>query len=257
MAHLATFAGCIYVARVDEDGNVIDQAGNPSDEWYFLGEVAPLSIQLQDEDPVTIKGRTCVTHGKTIASKSQPGTATGTLTMHEYTAQNVARALKGMVTSTTASTTSVSKSITLKGNGQYIDIGATHLADYTVSAGGTTLTEGEDYDINPTLGLIAAKSSSAENAEVTIAGQSAPPSQSRVVIGATAAQKYAIKGLLVNEFTGAKSEVYLRKVLFSSNAEIVLVSEEGTEHESMQMSLTPEIPNGKTDYGTIDGLPIQ
>lgn len=257
MAHLATFAGCIYVARVDEDGNIIDQSGNPSDEWYFLGEVAPLSIQLPDDEPTTIKGRTCATYGKIIASKAQPGNATGTLTLHEYTAQNVARALRGMVTVTPASSTDITKTVTLRNIDRYVDIGETHISPgYTVKIGDETLVEGEDYDINPALGLIAAKSANAKDKTITVTGQSAPPSRTHIVIGATAAQKYAIKGLLINEFTGGKVGVYLRKVLFSSNAEIVLVSEEETEHEAIQMALTLEIPNGQTDYGTIDGLPL-
>lgn len=256
MAHLATFAGCIYVARVDEDGNIIDQNGNSSDEWYFLGEVAPLSIQLPDDEPTTIKGRTCKTHGKIIASKSQPGNATGSLTLHEYTASNVARALRGMVTVTPASTSDITKTITLRNLDRYIDIGETHISGYVVKVGDDTLVEGDDYDINPTLGLIAAKSAAAKDKTVTITGQSASPSRTHIVIGATASQKYAVQGLLINEFTGDKVSVYLRKVLFSSNAEIVLVSEEATEHEAIQMNLTLEIPYGQTDYGVIDGLPL-
>lgn len=251
MAHLATFAGCIYVAPVADDGSL-------TGPWQELGEVAPLSIQLQDEDPITIMGRTCKTYGKTIASKPQPGSATGSLTMYEYTADNVARALKGMVTETdTAATTLSDKAVTLAGVGEFVEIGAEELSGVTVTGTGGALVEGTDYEINTALGLIAAKSDTAANQAVTISAEAAEYKQPRVTIGANTNAKYAIRGLLINEFTGKQVKVHLRKVLFSSNAEIVLVSEEDTEREGMQMTLTPEIPTGQSDYGTIDGLPLR
>lgn len=252
MAHLATFAGCIYVAPVADDGTLLGP-------WEELGEAAPMSLQLQDEDPVTIKGRTCRTYGKTIASKVQPGSATGSLTMFEYTAVNVGRALKGMVTTTdTASTTISDQEVELKEIGQYVEIGAEELSDVVVTgSGGGALVEGTDYDINTALGLIAAKSAAAANSTVTVSATAGAYQEPRVVIGANTSAKYAIKGLLINEFTGKQVKVHLRKVLFSSNAEIVLVSEEETERESMAMTLTPEIPTGMSDYGTIDGLPLR
>jgi hypothetical protein len=65
-----------------------------------------------------------------------------------------------------------------------------------------------------------------------------------------------MKGNLINEFTGEGVKIYLRKVLISSNAEIVFVSEEDTNHEIIEMTLTTEIPTGMSDYGTIGGLPM-
>lgn len=252
MAHLATFAGCIYVAPVADDGTLLGP-------WEELGEAAPLSIQLQDEEPTTIKGRTCKTFGKTIASKPKPGSATGSLTMYEYTAINVGRALKGMVQTTeTASSTITDQDVELKEAGQYVEIGAEELSNVTVTdSGGAALTEGTDYDINTALGLIAAKTTSTANTTVKVSASAGAYNAPRVVIGANTSAKYAIKGLLINEFSGKEVKVHLRKVLFSSNAEIVLVSEEDTERESMAMTLTPEIPTGMSDYGTIDGLPLR
>ena len=61
---------------------------------------------------------------------------------------------------------------------------------------------------------------------------------------------------MINEYTRARVKLYLRKVLISSNAEINFVSEEDTDHEVMEMTLTPEVPTGQSDYGTIDGLPL-
>ena len=123
MAHLATYVGCIYVAPVADDGTL-------TAPWEELGEAYPLSIQLTDADPTTTKGRTCKSEGKTIGSKSQPGDATGSLTMHEYTAKNVARALKGIVSvNAVAESTLADVEIELKSVGQFVDIGKVFFAD--------------------------------------------------------------------------------------------------------------------------------
>ena len=252
MAHLATYVGCIYIAPVADDGTL-------TGPWEELGEAFPLSIQLTDSDPVTIKGRTCKTEGKVIGSKPQPGEATGSLTMHEYTAGNVARALKGMVTELAVTEgTLTGQEVELKEIGQYADIGAQNLSNISVTtASDTALVPDEDYTINPVLGLIAPLKDTVANTTVKVSGTAAANTGSRVLIGAGVSGKYAIKGNLINEFTRANVVIYLRKVLFSSNAEINFVSAEDTDHETMEMSLTPEVPTGMSDYGTIDGLPLR
>lgn len=252
MAHLAKWAACVYMAPVAEDASLLGP-------FEYLGEAAPFSIQLQDEEPTTRKGRTCKTFGKVIASKANPGSATGSLTLYEYTAHNVAKALKGMVQTTDIpAETLTDQSVELAEIGQYVEIGAGELSGVTVTtSGGETLTEGEDYDLNPSLGLIAALSARAENATVLVSGEAAAYAKPRVVIGANASGKFAIKALLTNEYTGEKAKVYLYKVLVTSNGEVVLLSEEDTDAQDIPLTLTPEIPTGKSDYGTIDGLPLR
>lgn len=252
MAHLAKFAGCIYVAPVAEDGTLLAP-------WEELGEAAPMEIQLQDEEPTTRMGRTCKTYGKVIASKQNPGTASGNLTVHEYTAVNVARALKAMIETTNIpASTLTDKEVELKEIGQYIDIGAEELSGVTVtSASGSPLAEGTDYELNANLGLIAARSVAAANSTVKVSGEAAAYNEPRLVIGANTSAKYAVKGLLLNEYTGKKQKVYLRKVLFSTSSAVVLLSEQETDAEAIQMAMTPEVPTGKTDYGTLDGLPLR
>ncbi len=254
MAHLAKFAGCLYVAPVDENGN-------RQGPWEELGEAAPLSIQLQDEEPTTRRGRTCKTFGQVIASKANPGTASGSLTMFEFTALNVARALKGMVETTNiAASTLTDQEVELKEIGQFVEIGKEDLSGVSVTdSSGTPLTEGTDYEINTPLGLITARNTSTANSTVKISGESAAYREPRIVIGAATSQKYAIKGLLINEYTGKQVKVELYKVLFSTNSEIVLLSEEETEAESIALSLTPEAVNksGVSTYGKIDGLALR
>lgn len=254
MAHLAKFAGCLYLAPVDESGAL-------QGPWEELGEAAPLSIQLQDEEPTTRKGRTCKTYGQVIASKANPGTASGTLTMFEYTALNVSRALKGMIETTSVAASTLSEQeVTLKEIGQFVEIGKEDLSGISVTtSSGTTLVEGTDYEINAELGLIAARNSTVASSTVKISGESAAYRESRIVIGAATSSKYAIKGLLINEYTGKQVKVDLYKVLISTSSEIVLLSEEETEAESISLSLTPEAvsKNGVSTYGKIDGLSLR
>ena len=252
MAHMATFAGCVYVAPVSDDGTLLGP-------WEFLGQVAPLSVQLQDEEPTPIKGRTCEDYGKVIASKPNPGTASGSLTMYEYTAANVARALKGIVTTTDVEASTITdQSLTFQDVLQFIDVGKEELSNVVVKdENDNVLVAGEDYHINPHLGLIAPKKEDWANKTVKVSASCAEYKKPRVVIGGGGNIKYAMKGSHINEFNGERSKFYLRKVLFSSSAEIVTVSEDGTEREGMQMALTPEIPTGQSDYGHWDGLPLR
>ena len=82
-----------------------------------------MSIQLQDEDPTTIKGRTCKTRGLVIGSKPNPGSATGSLTLHEYTTANVAKALKGLVSvNAGAGSALTNQEVHLKGHGEYVEV---------------------------------------------------------------------------------------------------------------------------------------
>lgn len=252
MAHLATYVGCIYTAPVNDDGTL---AG----PWETPGEAYPLSIQLTDEDPVTVKGRTCKTWGKVIGSKPQPGSASGKLTLHEYTAANIAQGLKGLVTvNNMSSSTLIDHDVELKGIGQYAEIGSELLSGVSVTTSlGAALVAGTDYDLNPTLGLICALTDAVANTTVEVSATVGEDKASRVTIGAGQSARYAIKGNLINEYTNQPVRIFLRKALVSSNAEINFVSAEDTDHEQIELTLTLEIPTGQADYGTIDGLPLR
>lgn len=251
MAHLATYVGCIYVAPVDDNGSL-------TGPWEMLGEAYPLSLQLTDADPTIVNGRTCDTQGKLIGAKRQPGEATGSLTMHEYSVENVARALKGVVTTNAKPEKILTDiEIDLLDIGQFIDIGEEDLTGVTVkSSTGAVLTAGTDYKINQVLGIITPLTESVANTTVIVNGVSSGNTGTLLTIGAGSPKKHAMKGNMINEFTGEGVKIYLRKVLISSNAEIVFVSEEDTNHEIIEMTLTTEIPTGMSDYGTIGGLPM-
>ncbi len=253
MAHMATYLGCIYLAEVSEDGTL-------ESNWESPGEAYPLSLQLSDE-VVSIKSRRCDTGGMNIGSKKQPAGGTGSLTLHEYTANSVAKGLKAMVTKREVSASTLTdQAVTVGKFGEFVEIGAEDLSSVVVtdSTGSTTYEEGVDYDLNPVLGLIAAKKGGGitEDGSVLVDAESGAFSGARLTIGAKASGKYALKGNLVNEFSGESVKIYLRKVTLTTNNEVNFISEEGTEHEQIEFTLTPEIPTGQKDYGTIDGLPL-
>ena len=168
--------GCIWTAPVADDGTI-------TGPWLELGEAHPLSIQLQDEDPTTIKGRTCKTRGLVIGSKPNPGSATGSLTLHEYTTANVAKALKGLVSvNAGAGSALTNQEVHLKGLGEYVEVGSELLSSVTVTdAGGTELHEGVDYSINLTLGMIAAQADAVANTTVKISATVAEDKAGRVL----------------------------------------------------------------------------
>lgn len=247
---MATFAGCVYVCPVND-------AGREVGGWEFLGQVAPMSLQLQDEEPQTIKSRCCDDFGQVIATKPVPGTASGSLTMFDYTAHNVAKVLKGMVeTVSDPPAPMTDEEFTFFEVGQYTSVGREGLLNVTVKdASDNVLVAGTDYSINPRMGLIAPKTERLANQTFKISATFPSIDSTRVVIGGAETQYYAIKCDQVNEFDGNRSKVHLKKVLFNSSAETVIVSEDGTEREGIQLGFTPQSVDGS--YGVWDGLPLR
>ena len=251
MARNMSFSGCIYLAEVNDDGSL-------KGTWESPGEAYPLTIELTEET-VKIMGRRCDTAGKVVATKSKPADAGGSLTLHEYTVGNVAKALRGLITkkNVTASTL-VEKEITLGKLGEWVELGAEDLSSVVVTdyIGVTTHVQGEDYAINPVLGLISPLKSALTEKSVKVSAESGADTGTSIAIGAGRSAKYAVKGNLIDDFSGDSVKLYLRKVLLTASKGVSFVSEDGTEYENLEFGLIPEIPTGQSDYGVIDGLPI-
>lgn len=254
MANLRSFYGNLYIAPVNDAGTL---TGN----WEFLGEAYPMSLQLSKE-VTSFMGRTKATYNKQIGSKEKPSTATGSLRLNEYSAKHVAKALSALISTRAVSSSTLSaKAVTVGDYGEYVDIGTEDLSSVVVqdATDTTTYVLDTDYSLDAVLGLIAPidGGSIAEDATLHISATGAANTDTRLTIGgAGTTQKYAIKGALVDEFEGTDVKLYLRKVLLTTNAEVILVSDEGAEKEALDFTLTPEIPTGQTDYGTLDGLPM-
>lgn len=254
MANVKSFIGSIYLAEVNDVGIV-------TGPWNYAGEAYPLTVKLTDEI-VKIRGRTTLTAGAVIGTKSKPGDASGGITLHEYTADNVAKALKALVTTRAVSASALTnEAVTLTGFNEYTAIGTEDLSGVVVKndTGDTTYVVDVDYKINLVLGLITPLSTGDIGATDTlhISGTGGANTDERIIIGAGSSAKYAIKGELRDEFTNKPSKLYLKKVLMVASKEVNFVSDEGTDHETLEFELTPEIPTGDSDYGYVDGLPAK
>lgn len=254
MGNSRTFHGCCFFADVNADGSLVDG------KWFEVGEAYPLSLKL-GADVVQILGNTCLTAGKVIGSKEKPVAAEGSLTLFDYLAKNVARSLRAMVSTRAVSpSTLTDQAVTLAGFGEFVEIGTEDLSSVVVkdATDTTTYTVDVDYRINAVLGLIAPLSGGAiaEDAVVHVSAAGAGNTDQRLTIGAGSTQKVAIKINLVDDFDQSTGKLYLRKVLLVANNEAVLLSDPDTEREQLDFTLTPEIPTGQNDYGTLDGLPL-
>lgn len=255
MGYSRTFYGCLYGAEVNDSGVVTGL-------YERLGEAYPMSVKMTEE-VVKIMGRTCLTKGLIVGSKGRPSDAGGSLTLFDYTAENVARAMKGEIsTNAVSETTLTDTEVTLGGFGKFASIGTEDLSGVTVASasggGGTTYVEGTDYEIDTVLGLIAAKSGGAiaENATVYVSGTGSANTDTKVTIGKGDFTKLALKGNLTDDFNGETVKLYLRMVKLISSNEVVLLSDESTDREQLDFEMVPEVPSGQSDYGFIDGLPL-
>lgn len=255
MGKSRTFHGCVYAADVNDDGTL------KTGKWEYLGEVFPIVVTMGQE-VIKITGATCLTQGKTIGTKTKPAESGGKMSLFDYTASNVSKALAGMVSTRAVSASTITElPVTLGNADQFVDIGTEDLSDVVVKDAATdsiTYAVNVDYSINPALGLIAKKDGGAipDGAVVHITAAGAANTDQRVSIGAGASKKVALKGNLIDDFEQTEGKFYLRKVLLVSTNDVTIVSDPETEREQLDFDMVPEIPIGQSDYGTFDGLPL-
>lgn len=253
MGYSKTFYGNLYWADVDSSGTL-------TSKWKLFGEAYPFSIQLTEEI-TKVLGRMLDTNNKVVGTKSKAGDAAGSLTVFDYKADNVAKALSGLVSQRSVSETTLSaEEITLGEFGEYTDIGTEDLSDVVVqdSTDTTTYTADTDYVLDAVSGLIAPKEggSVSEGETVHISGTGAANTDNRITIGAGTSGRIALKGTLKDDYDEEDHKVFLRMVRLTSNKETVLLSDSDTDREQLDFTVTPEIPSGESDYGYIDGLPL-
>lgn len=253
MGKSRTFYGDIFLAKVNDGGALLSK-------YEFLGEAYPLTVKI-NKDVITILGRTTKTNGKVIDSKEKPADTGGSLNVLAYTAANVAKALDGLVTTrNVAETTLTAEPVTLGKFREYSEIGTEDLSSVVVKdvTDTTTYTSGVDYDLNAALGLISPVEGGAiaEDAVVHVSAVGAANTDQRITIGAGSSGKYALKGNLIDDFSGEQGKFLLRKVRLVSKSEVVVYSDPDTPREGLQFDLIPELPTGQSDYGYFDGLPL-
>lgn len=245
-------AGTILIAPVNATGT--KTAG-----YRRVGTALPLSVQVAT-DQVKVRSREVETRGQIIAVRNVPTDYTGTLVLKEWNAANLAWALNGTATalSTAGGTVSSAESVTALAAGFYAEMAHRNVSDVVVKdeTDTTTYVENTDYKLIARLGLITIIDGGAisESDVLHLTYTYAAKSGYKVEIGDQAQIRVAVLAHLYNENDGSTFELELDSVVLAANQEINFISEEGSEGESLQFTLTPETLDGKTSPGRVNGI---
>jgi hypothetical protein len=237
---------------VDEDG---DPIGDGS--YNYFGEVEPLTLSFP-EDIIQKLGRTCVTNGLVVGTRSKPADAGGSLKTIDYQAENVAMALRATTSARAISeTTLAAEALTMAALGVWYDVGTGMLSGISVKddADAVTYVLGTDYEVQAELGLFLAIDGGAIAAGdiIHISATGAADTSNEYTIGAGSSAVVEMKGTLTDDFSGKKADFHLRQVRIVSDGDYVVISEEGTDQEEISFKLTPMVPPGEFDYGNFGG----
>jgi hypothetical protein len=242
-----SYAGTIYAAPVDADG--VLQGG-----YIDLGEVQPMSFKAETNQQ-TRKSRKYDTAGQIVATRNEIDGTEGSMTLHQANARNLAYALSGSYTELTGTSGSVSgEAVTAPEPGEGVRLANRDISNVVV----TGHTVDVDYTVDELLGIltpIIGGGISASDA-LTVDYDYAAQSGYRVQIATNAMTRVALYGKLLNEFTNETEFLELDKVVLAASSEINFISEEGSEGEQFQFTLSLETITGNTSPGRIDGVPM-
>lgn len=238
----------------------VDSAGAPTGNFVPVGDAYPLSCQVATKQ-IKKKSRRVETAGQIIAAKNEIEDITGTLTLHEWNAANLAWALSGSKTERTGSGADITaEAVTALAAGEYAvlayrDVSAVVVQDVTDT---TTYVLDTDYKLDAKLGLItiidggAITASDVLHIDYTYAAETGY----RVAIGTDVQIRVEILAHLYSEFADKHFVMELDSVILASNSEINFISDEGSEGELLQFGMTLETIEGATSPGRVDGVPM-
>jgi len=250
--------GTVYMASVDADGNL-------TSDYRQVGTAYPLSVQVAT-DQVKKKSRMVETAGQVIAARTKISDdgITGSLTLHEWNAANLAWALSGSATAMTEASGSVDagtpEAVTAPAAGAYAALAHENVSSVVVkdATDTTTYVVNDDYTIDATLGLITitATGDISEDDTLHVSYSYAAESGYQVDIGSNVTTRVAIKTHLYDEFRDTHYTMELDSVVLASSSEINFISEEDSTGEELQFSMTLETVSGQTSPGRINGIPM-
>lgn len=245
----------------------VDDTGAKTGEFRQVGDAYPLSIQVQTEQ-IKKKSRMVERAGQIIAARTKIGDDgyTGSLTLHEWNAANLAWALSGTATAMTGTADTVTAAAhTLGLPGEWTQIGGAtprrNISAVTVTSdpAGTTYVLDTDYTLDTTLGLItpiAGRPLAAGDVDVLITYTYAAEADYRIQIGTNVQIRVAILAHLYDEFRQRNYIMELDSVVLAASQEINFISEEDSTGELIQFSMTLETLSGASSPGRIDGVPM-
>jgi hypothetical protein len=250
--------GTLYLAPVNS-------SGVKTGPFIQVGDAYPLSIQVTTKK-TEVKSRMVERAGQIIAAKTEIDTISGSLTLREWNAANLAWALSGSYSATTtAGATVTDEAVTIPAPGSYAQLGGTtprrNVSAITVtsSPAGTTYSATTDYQVDAVTGLITSRTGGllAAGTVATLVDYTyAALSDNRVVIGDSVQIRCAFLCHLYDEYRDEHYTMELDSVLMAASQEINFISEEGGEGEPLQFELTLETLSGASSPGRIDGVPI-
>ena len=245
--------GCVFGAPVDADGNTTGALRK-------LGNVYPLSVQVQTEQKKQIS-RMCDTAGQTLATKVQLADTIGSMILRQWDAKALAWALSGEeVELSETGGAVVDENVTALPAGDYAQLVNNNVSDVVVKdvTDATTYVVGTDYLLNENLGLITI----VESGDITAADvlhvsyTNTARSGYQVSIGSKTLIRIKLVGDLENEYTGEKMTIELYSVVLASSAEINFISDPDSDYEELPFTLSLETPAGKSSPGVIDGISL-
>lgn len=253
-------SGTVFMAPVNSSG--VKTAG-----YRKVGTAYPLSVQVKT-DQIKKRSREVETAGQIIAGrvKIADDGMTGSLTLHEWNAANLAWALSGTATAQSTSGASVTdEAITMPVPGEWTQLGgATPRRNVssvvvTSSPAGTTYVAGTDYEVDAVTGLITsvAGGALAAGTVATLVDYTyATLSGYRVDIGSNVTIRVAILAHLYDEFRAEHYTLELDSAVLATNTPINFISEEDSTGELLEFGMILETLSGATSPGRVDGIPM-
>ncbi len=237
--------GTLYMGLLDSDRKLVGG-------YRRVGNAYPFSVQVSTEEK-SQKSRMKENAGQNIFTKVSLSEITGSMTLREWDARNLAWALSGEAAPMSGSGGTVSaETVTLIAD-EWVKLEHEKVSSVVISGA----TEGTDYEVNSLLGMVKMLSSGSLSAgDVSVAYSYGAESGYRINIGSKTQVRVAILLDGENEFDGSEFYGVFDSVVLASSAEINFISDPDGEGEELPFSLTFETLDGKTSPGTINGLDI-
>ncbi len=232
----------------------VDSAGQPTGDFKPVGDAYPLSCQVTTEQ-LKKKSRRVETAGQIIAAKNEITDTTGSLTLHEWNAANLAYGLSGTAVALTDTSGSASaEAVTAPAAGEYKALAHRDVSNVVI----TGSVEGTDFNVDATLGLLTIIDGGNLSADdsLSVDYDYAAKSGYQVDIGSNAQIRVQVLAHLYSEFADKHFVMELDSVVLGTSSDINFISEEGSTGELLEFSMTLETLEGQTSPGRVDGIPM-
>jgi len=247
--------GTVYFAPVNSSG--VRTAG-----FTQVGDAYPLSVQVTTKQ-TEVRSRMVERAGQIIASKNDIDTISGSLTLREWNAQNLALGVSGTATDQTAAAGAVTAAaLTMPEPGVWLPLpdGESGLSSVVVKGSGGTPTYdlNEDYLVDTSLGLftsVAGGLLAAGTVACEITAVVDAKTGYSVAVGTNVQMRVAIKAHLYDEYRQEHYELEIDSAVLAASQEINFISEADSEGEPLQFSMVLETLSGASSPMRINGVP--